>query len=182
MRLEPDARARRRVCRVDTWQFPLSDHFEIRSHGPSGLAAAAVRVLRMPDCQWQPWLIDLHWAPSQAAAAWSSLPHWQAQSDHYEIQGGALVARAGPGWGGDWRVDSANWAQAAGKSHGRPKSKFTKCRCHVFTCQFACEKKFPFSAYDFTCEGRRFAAALLPRLFGTNPRSHYKGTTGRVQS
>ena len=30
--------------------------------------------------------------------------------------------------------------------------------------------------------GRRFAAALLPRLFGTNPRSlaHHKGATGRV--
>ena len=30
--------------------------------------------------------------------------------------------------------------------------------------------------------GRRFAAALLPRLFGTNPRSHYKGATGRVRT
>ena len=30
--------------------------------------------------------------------------------------------------------------------------------------------------------GRRFAAALLPRLFGTNPRSHHKGTTGRVRT
>ena len=29
-------------------------------------------------------------------------------------------------------------------------------------------------------EGRRFAAALLPRLFGTNSRSHHKGATGRV--
>ena len=28
--------------------------------------------------------------------------------------------------------------------------------------------------------GRRFAAALLPRLFGTNPRSQHKGATGRV--
>ena len=28
--------------------------------------------------------------------------------------------------------------------------------------------------------GRRFAAALLPRLFGTNPRSHHKGATDRV--
>ena len=27
--------------------------------------------------------------------------------------------------------------------------------------------------------GRRFAAALLPRLFGTNPRSHHKGATVR---
>ena len=31
--------------------------------------------------------------------------------------------------------------------------------------------------------GRRFAAALLvPRLFGTNPRSHQKGATGRVRT
>ena len=30
--------------------------------------------------------------------------------------------------------------------------------------------------------GRRFAAALLPRLFGTNPRSHHKGATGRVRT
>ena len=28
----------------------------------------------------------------------------------------------------------------------------------------------------------RFAAALLPRLFGTNPRSHHKGATGRVRT
>ena len=30
--------------------------------------------------------------------------------------------------------------------------------------------------------GRRFATALLPRLFGTNPRSHHKGATGRVRT
>ena len=30
--------------------------------------------------------------------------------------------------------------------------------------------------------GRRFAAALLPRLFGTNPRSHHKGATDRVRT
>ena len=30
--------------------------------------------------------------------------------------------------------------------------------------------------------GRRFAAALLPRLFGTNSRSHHKGATGRVRT
>ena len=30
--------------------------------------------------------------------------------------------------------------------------------------------------------GRRFAAALLPRLFGSNPRSHHKGATGRVRT
>ena len=30
--------------------------------------------------------------------------------------------------------------------------------------------------------GRRFAAALLPRLFGMNPRSHHKGATGRVRT
>ena len=30
--------------------------------------------------------------------------------------------------------------------------------------------------------GRRFAAALLPRLFGINPRSHHKGATGRVRT
>ena len=30
--------------------------------------------------------------------------------------------------------------------------------------------------------GRRFAAALIPRLFGTNPRSHHKGATGRVRT
>ena len=29
---------------------------------------------------------------------------------------------------------------------------------------------------------RRFAAALLPRLFGTSPRSHHKGATGRVRT
>ena len=28
--------------------------------------------------------------------------------------------------------------------------------------------------------GQRFATALLPRLFRTNPRSHHKGTTGRI--
>ena len=30
--------------------------------------------------------------------------------------------------------------------------------------------------------GRRVAAALLPRLFRTNPRSHHKGATGRVRT
>ena len=30
--------------------------------------------------------------------------------------------------------------------------------------------------------GQRLAAALLPRLFGKNPRSHHKGATGRVQT
>ena len=30
--------------------------------------------------------------------------------------------------------------------------------------------------------GRRFAAALLPRLFGKNPRSHHKGANGRVRT
>ena len=30
--------------------------------------------------------------------------------------------------------------------------------------------------------GQKFAAALLPRLFGTNPRSHHKGATGRVRT
>ena len=36
--------------------------------------------------------------------------------------------------------------------------------------------------YLYIVSGRRFAAALLPRLFGTNPRSHHKGATGRVQT
>ena len=31
-------------------------------------------------------------------------------------------------------------------------------------------------------QGRRFAAALLPRLFWTNPRSHHKGATSRVRT
>ena len=34
----------------------------------------------------------------------------------------------------------------------------------------------------FCSIGRRFAAALLPRLFGRNPRSHHKGATGRVRT
>ena len=41
------------------------------------------------------------------------------------------------------------------------------------------------STYGIDCclaiLGRRFAAALLPRLFGKNPRSHHKGATGRVR-
>ena len=36
------------------------------------------------------------------------------------------------------------------------------------------------SCYTFV--GRRFVAALLPRLFGTNPRSHHKGATGRFRT
>ena len=37
---------------------------------------------------------------------------------------------------------------------------------------------------DLVCIGYGFAAALLvlPRLFGTNPRSHHKGATGRVRT
>ena len=38
------------------------------------------------------------------------------------------------------------------------------------------------SALFLVTVGRRFAAALLPRLFGTNPRSHHKGATGRVRT
>ena len=36
--------------------------------------------------------------------------------------------------------------------------------------------------YDkvYTCLGQRFAAALIPRLFGKNPRSHHNGITGKV--
>ena len=34
----------------------------------------------------------------------------------------------------------------------------------------------------YRAEDWRFAAALLPRLFGTNPRSHHKGATGRVRT
>ena len=34
--------------------------------------------------------------------------------------------------------------------------------------------------YDYL--GRRFAAALLPQMFGKNPRSHHKGATGRVRT
>ena len=42
---------------------------------------------------------NLNWPGAQATEAWSSLPHWQAQitHHHYEIQGGALEARAWPG-------------------------------------------------------------------------------------
>ena len=36
--------------------------------------------------------------------------------------------------------------------------------------------------HPFICLGRRFAAALSPRLFGTNPRSHHQGATGRVRT
>ena len=35
--------------------------------------------------------------------------------------------------------------------------------------------------YHLSSIGQRFAAALLPRLFGKNPRSHHKGATCRVQ-
>ena len=38
------------------------------------------------------------------------------------------------------------------------------------------------SSYNQFGIGRRFAAALLPRLFGTNPRSHHMGATGRVRT
>ena len=38
------------------------------------------------------------------------------------------------------------------------------------------------SVADLPDAGRRFAAALLPRLFGTNPRSHHKGATCRVRT
>ena len=36
--------------------------------------------------------------------------------------------------------------------------------------------------HEIVTVGRSFAAALLPRLFGTNPRSHHKGATGRVRT
>ena len=48
------------------------------------------------------------------------------------------------------------------------KSKTTDRKCNIVILSFLI--------------GRRFAAALLPRLFGTNPRSHHKGATGRVRT
>ena len=36
--------------------------------------------------------------------------------------------------------------------------------------------------YLISSVGQRFTAALLPRLFGTNPRSHHKGATGRFRT
>ena len=36
--------------------------------------------------------------------------------------------------------------------------------------------------FDWPILGRRFAAALLPRLFWKNPRSHHKGATSRVRT
>ena len=44
------------------------------------------------------WQLEL--GPGSCALV-DGLPHWQIlHSDHYEIQVGALVARAGPGGGG----------------------------------------------------------------------------------
>ena len=42
------------------------------------------------------------------------------------------------------------------------------------------DSKWLFSVAN--CLGWRFAAALLPQLFGKNPRSHHKGATGRVRT
>ena len=46
--------------------------------------------------------------------------------------------------------------------------------------QARASKTVPESQPASKCPGRRFATALLPLLFGTNPRSHHKGATGRV--
>ena len=50
----------------------------------------------MPDYQWQPRLKDLH--STQAAEAWSSLPHWLAQitTRFKVVNPGALVASKTP--------------------------------------------------------------------------------------
>ena len=47
---------------------------------------------------------------------------------------------------------------------------------HVYAC--ICMYMQKYAKYV----GRRCAAALLPRLVGKNPRSHYKGATGRVRT
>ena len=50
---------------------------------------------------------------------------------------------------------------------------------HTNTGQY-CPRIIHIITYQYL--GRRFAAALLPRLFRTNPRSHHKGATGRVRT
>ena len=58
---------------------------------------------------------NLNWF--QVAEAWSSPAALQAGSNHYEIQGGALVARVGHGFGGDLQLELARPL----RSYGRPK-------------------------------------------------------------
>ena len=76
-------------------QALLSDHFEIPSSEPGpDLAAAA-----LPDCHWQ-----LEQGPSR----WGLVKPASLQgSDHYEIQGGALLLRAWPSCVGDLRLELA---------------------------------------------------------------------------
>ena len=59
-------------------------------------------------------------------------------------------------------------------------SDHTTRRCGLSKAEFKFVRSHP--ALTDSELGRRFAAALLPRLFGTNPRSHHKGATGRVRT
>ena len=62
------------------------------------------------------------------------------------------------------------------------KKPSARCKTANCCCIFKPLKQ-QLSAFKlFLAVGRRCAAALLPRLFGKNPRSHHKGATGRVRT
>ena len=101
-------------AQIMTWRFTGEDLAE--ECFPSGCCLQHYADTR---CQWQHWLRD--------SGSWGLVKH--AGSNHYEIQGSALVARAWSCWGCHCYL---NWAQASEKSHRCPKIKICKVLLHCF--------------------------------------------------
>ena len=95
-----------KFAQIMAWRFNRADLAE--ECFPSGCCLQHHADTR---CQWQQWLRD--------SGRWGLVKHASlAGSNHYEIQGGALLARAWSCWGCHCYL---NWTLAAEKSHRRPK-------------------------------------------------------------
>ena len=53
---------------------------------------------------------------------------------------------------------------------------------YIITQDVPTRQQHPVTSQRRGCANAVGAAALLPRLFGTNPRTHHKGATGRVRT
>ena len=123
------------------------------------------------------------------------------------VGGGAERGGTGMGMTGPIRVGEAHaslWSRASRRGHRRRGLGSLQCRCSrvaAARCSHALlhalaqgpatarDAGSPFSRdtsdgdrRSGPCIGLRFAAALLPRLFETNPTSPHKGATGRVRT
>ena len=103
-----------------------------------------------------------------------------------------LAANSQPGpQAGSWRPGPRAGLSSEGRQwrHTRPAGIRLRCRFSLsrdsslrLSCCSDLVRVTQDSIMMMILVGRRFAAALVPRLFGKNPRSHHKGATGRVRT